>query len=363
MYLDLAEKLRNAIRQGEYGPGVLIGSEYELARRENMARMTVRRASQLLVNEGLIERRPGKGLFVRGPQTTVRTVQFIAGNLQWESSLQVSRGAQSVARREGVQIQLYDAHGSTVEDLELLRQLPSAQPAGAIVMSLHSAEFNAALIRLRAQNFPIVLVDQRMQDVAIPSVTSDNQAGGFYVGQALLAQGHRRIAFIGDLVATTVRDRLAGLRDAIADAGVPFDRALVADLSDGADRLADWSVTIDRATRRLMAMPDPPTAIAFSCDGVARPAYRTLAALGLRIPQDVSVAGFDDDPLAEWLSPALTTVKQPFFDMGRAAMELLCRQMANPNAPAERLVLPVVFVPRDSLAPASPDGSCKRTTR
>lgn len=83
-YLELAEKLRTAIQKGDYAPGALIGSEYELARRENLARMTVRRTSQLLVNEGLIERRPGKGLYVRGPRTATRTVQFIAGNLQWE---------------------------------------------------------------------------------------------------------------------------------------------------------------------------------------------------------------------------------------------------------------------------------------
>src|SRR5690606_22625831 len=132
-----------------------------------------------------------------------------------------------------------------------------------------------------------------------------------------------------DLVATTVRDRLMGLRDAIADAGQPFDRSLVVDLCEEGDpgRLADWSTHIDACTRRLMRRDDPPTAIFFSCDAVARAGCRALESMGLRVPADVSIIGFDDDPLSQWMSPALTTLHQPFFEMGQAAIEMLCELM------------------------------------
>jgi LacI family transcriptional regulator len=76
-----------------------------------------------------------------------------------------------------------------------------------------------------------------------------------------------------------------------------------------------------------------------------------LAALGLSVPQDVSVVGYDDDPLGHWLTPKLTSVRQPFAEMGQAAMELLRRRMADPASPVESKVLPVQLVQRESVAP------------
>jgi LacI family transcriptional regulator len=85
-----------------------------------------------------------------------------------------------------------------------------------------------------------------------------------------------------------------------------------------------------------------------SCDAVARACYRVCAALRLKVPEDVSLVGFDDDPLAEWLTPALTTVRQPFREMGRTAMELLLTQLTKRAARPENVVLPVEWVERGS---------------
>ncbi|MEX2387490.1 MAG: GntR family transcriptional regulator, partial [Phycisphaeraceae bacterium] len=120
LYAALADRLRRAIQAGVYRPGQLLGSEHSLAKQESISRMTVRRASELLVKEGLIERRPGKGLYVRDERATTRAIQVVAGNLQWEPSLQASRGIQSIAAGKGVQTQLYDAHGDVAMDLTML---------------------------------------------------------------------------------------------------------------------------------------------------------------------------------------------------------------------------------------------------
>jgi LacI family transcriptional regulator len=348
LYKALANQFREQIVRGELTPGQWIGTELELARRQQVARMTIRRAVEILVREGLVVRQPGKGLYVRERHTTTRTIHFISGNLVWEPSVQIYRGAQALAGRHGIEIQIYDAHGDVQRDLAILQNLPAATADGAIVMSLHSPAFTTALFELKAAGVPFVVFDQHLADTEITSVTADNYHGGYQVGQALVALGHQRIGFVGDLATTTVRDRLAGLRDAIADAGLPFDRSLAIDLMT--EPLADWSAAIDRATEALMTRPDRPTALFFSCDGVARPAYRTLARLGLRIPHDVSVVGFDDDPLSEWLTPALSTVRQPFFQMGQVAMELLEEQMHDLKRPAEHPVLPVTYIARESTA-------------
>jgi DNA-binding LacI/PurR family transcriptional regulator len=83
---------------------------------------------------------------------------------------------------------------------------------------------------------------------------------------------------------------------------------------------------------------------------VARACYRVCAAQGLQIPRDLSLVGFDDDPLAEWLTPPLTTVRQPFTEMGEAAMELLCKQLAGRPLGAQLKPLPVTWVERGSTA-------------
>lgn len=352
LYEALADRLRKSIHTGDYQPGDLIGSEHGLAREQSISRMTVRRASEVLINEGLVERRPGKGLYVCNgdshPHT--RMIQVIAGNLHWEPSLQIARGVQAAARVQRTQVQLYDAQGDIELDLDMLDHLPDSPSEGAVIVSLHSPEFSEAVCRLKVSGFPFVLADQRMRDIDVPSVTADNHDGGYQVGQLLVKLGHRRIAFVGDLVAATVQDRLSGLRDAVADAGLPFNRGFVIDIASGSDRLGDWSVTVEQAVTDLLRRDPRPTAIFFSCDAVARSAYRALADMGLQIPRDVSLVGFDDDPLAEWLSPALTTVRQPFEAMGQAALELLTPRIKDVHIAVEHRVLPVELVVRGSTA-------------
>jgi LacI family transcriptional regulator len=206
---------------------------------------------------------------------------------------------------------------------------------------------------LESKGFPFVLVHQRLHDIDVPSVTSDNAGGGYRVGKALVEQGHRKIGFIGDLVAGSVQDRLAGFRDAIGDAGLPFDRTLVADLVEDKNRLGDWTARTEECVQQVMGRPNPPTALFCSCDAIARSAYRALTAMGLTIPADVSVVGFDDDPLAEWVAPAITTVRQDFQGMGKAAMDLLCQRIADPSAPVEHRVMPVQWVQRESVTAAA----------
>lgn len=354
IYEDLAARIRQSILRGEYQPGQLIGSEHELARQESISRMTVRRASELLVNEGLIERRPGKGLYVRAsvpqPAAETGTVQIVVGNLLWETTLRMARGVQKAARAEGFHVQLHDAHGDVDLDLQLIEQLPSSNARGAVIVSLNSPRFSAAVCRLHATGFPFVLLDQRLRDVEIAAVLCDNYGGGYQAGKLLADKGHKRIAFIGDLIAATVQDRLAGFRDALGDADLPIKRSMIIDLVAGADRFGDWSAAIADAVKQLLQSDTPPTAIFCSSDAVARDVYRSLNAMGLSVPKDVSIIGYDDDPLAEWLVPGLTTIRQPFQEMGRAAMELLRQRIAQPNDPPATRVLPGELVVRDSVA-------------
>lgn len=342
------------MEQGEYAPGARVATEHELARSRKLSRVTVRRATELLISEGLLERRAGKGLYVREMQAEpTQVVKVIVGNLAWEPSVQLARGAQEVARTQGIEIQVCDAHGSQEETLETLLKLPKNGASGAILMALHRAAFNEAVVRVRAEGFPLVVADYHPGEIAVPAVVSDNYQGGLLAGRHLAKLGHVRVAFVGDCGASTVRARLEGFRDALAESGVVLPRASVVDITPE-DALGDWSEMVREAVRRLLKSAPRPTAIFCSCDAVARACYRVCTAMKLAIPQDVSLVGFDDDPLAEWLTPPLTTVRQPFAEMGRAAMRLLQRQLAGERVDREASVLPVEWVRRESTtAPAA----------
>lgn len=353
----MAQELKRAVEKGEFTPGALVASEHELARKHKLSRVTVRRATDLLILEGLLERRPGKGLYVceAKPKVT-RVVKVIVGNLAWEPSVQVARGAQQVARKLGIEVQVCDAHGDQREDLDILLNLPDNGASGAILLALHTAAFNEAVVRVKAEGFPLVVADYQPGEMQVPAVAADNYEGGVLVGRHLAGLGHTRVAFVGDCAATTVRARLEGFRDALAEAGVTLPRSRVVDITPE-DPLANWDERVKGIVSDVLKDTTRPTAIFCSCDAVARACYRVCAAQGLRIPQDLSLVGFDDDPLAEWLSPPLTTVRQPFTEIGKEAMRLLQKQLAGQTAVrVETVTLPVTWVERGSTAePAETD--------
>ncbi len=347
-YLALAEKLRLAIDEKNIVPGSFLGTEVELSRNHSLARMTVRRAVQILIDEGLLERLPGRGIFVRDSSHQTRVVKMLAGNLCWTPAVNMSRGARRVATEKGVELLLCDGHGSQDDEIETIRHLPYTGVRGAIIMSMHCHKFYNALCTLVSSNFPFVVVDQQLHEIDAPSVCSDNLGGGKLAAQAILRAGHKRIAFIGDLDASTTNDRLTGVQAALFEADLKLIDSIDIPV---VDRLADWEPQIKKAVRELMTTNKPPTAMICSCDTVARAAYRTLSELGLEIPRDISVIGFDDDPLAEWLNPPLSTIRQPFDEIGRIAMELLLERIANTKASFEPKLVPVEYVERDSIAP------------
>ena len=350
-YKRLASELKASIAKGRCAPGQRVASEHDLSRQHNLARVTVRKATELLVAEGLLERRPGKGLYVREKAASTGVLKILAGNLAWEPSIRIVRGAQQAARELGYEVQVCDAHGDVSADMESVARLSGNGTKGALIVALHTPAFYAAVARLKMEGFPFVLADARCHaETGIPSVASDNYAGGFLAGARIAQLGHKRAGFIGDAGASTVEDRLNGFRDGLAEYGVALPRAMAREITPP-DPFGDWGEQVRVACAKLLRDKNRPTAIFCSCDAVARACYRFCAEKKLRIPGDVGIVGFDDDPMAEWLTPGLTTIHQPFAEIGAAAMKLLCGQLTGTDAATQgHLALPVDWVERGSLA-------------
>ncbi len=179
--------------------------------------------------------------------------------------------------------------------------------------------------------------------VRLPSVRVDNVQAAATATQHLLALGHRRIGFLaGPPTSWTARDRLDGYRRALRRAGLtPRAR----DVAVGEFSLAGGLA----GTVRLLGSPHRPTAIVASSDQMAIGALRALHDRGLRVPEDVSVVGFDDSPLAPYVVPAITSVAIPMYEIGRQALLLLLRLIEEGRSSS--LVLPTELQVRESTAP------------
>jgi len=169
--------------------------------------------------------------------------------------------------------------------------------------------------RLRA--LPVMLLNCHDPERRFPSVVPGDVLGGFGAVQALIAAGHRRIAHIsGEDWGEAAQDRVRGYRQALSSADIPFDPMLLAGPA--------WTVGSGREqTLRLLDLPDPPTAISCFSDRVAIGCYAALALRGLRVPDDVSVIGFDNEDLVAYLLPPLSSMVLPHDEMARWAVNML----------------------------------------
>jgi LacI family transcriptional regulator len=236
----------------------------------------------------------------------------------------------------------------------LLEPLPPTEGSayGALVRAGHTEGLivsgprwdDAELLQLVEDGYPIV-VQGTVPDLPVPSVDVDNRAGSRRAVGHLVDLGHRAIACITNapLAYTAAAERLAGYRDALDSAGVASDDALVAegefDASSG-----------HRAMNELLARGRPFTAAFVASDVVALGALASLREHGLSIPEDVSVVGFDDVPLAAHFDPPLTTIRVPAHDLGFTAGRALLERLGR-RAVTARTLLPTELIVRSSTAP------------
>lgn len=191
---------------------------------------------------------------------------------------------------------------------------------------------------------PVVVIDP-VRDSTAPSVTADNLAGAIQVVEHLLGLGHRRIGFIaGRSSLAAAWSREEGYRTALAETGVPVDPTLIG----RGDFNPESAIPLARA---LLERPDRPTAIFAASDGMALKVLEVAKGLGLDVPGDLSVAGFDNIPESALAEPALTTVDQSMYRLGHEAARMLKSLVTGEWEGPRQIVLPTRLVVRGSTAP------------
>ncbi len=229
-------------------------------------------------------------------------------------------GVEQVAREAGLHLMV--SSGFADRDLERSSiDFLLERRCDGLVVQAEGLDDDALIELVRNGPAPVVVFGRTIAEIAASCVTMDNELGGELGTRYLLEHGHRHIGHIsGPLSFPDARDRLHGYRRALEAAGVAFDERYVVESTfqeEGGGQ----------AAQRLIQRAPELTAIFASNDQMAAGAMRALREVGLEIPHDVSVVGYDDVFLARYLSPALTTVRQPLVEMGRAAAHALLARL------------------------------------
>jgi LacI family transcriptional regulator len=310
--------------------------------RPDVAAATRRRVEEVLRDQGY-------SLPHARSRDRVGLIDLVFVDLGSPWAMEILAGVEEVTHRAGTGVVVSAVHGRkrTRPDRRWLENLASRRSDGVLlVLSELSAAQQAHLSKL---GIPVVIVDPAgAPDPAVPSVGATNWAGGVAATEHLIGLGHERIAVIGgptDVLCS--RARVDGYRAAM--------NASALKVPPGYVRTGDFlSPTGYRETLVLLGQPRPPTAIFVCADQMALGAYEALYERGLRVPDDVSIVGFDDLEEARWAIPPLTTVRQPLAEMAGMGTRMLLSLIDGEELDTLRVELSTSLVTRSSTAPPKP---------
>jgi LacI family transcriptional regulator len=254
----------------------------------------------------------------------------------------LAKGVEDTGFRQGYSVFLCHSNYESKREGAYAELMISKQVDGVIIIQANRD--SSAVRRLLERRIPAVAVDREDPDLRLDCVVADNFGGSVAATKHLLALGHRRIACIARASGlSNATERVRGYRVALREAGLrPDPRLLVA----GGRTFAEGR----QAMETLLKARPRPTAVFVTVDVLAIGAIRAIVDARLRVPQDISVVGFDDIPPAAFHCPTLTTVSMPKWELGQRAAEVLIAriQNANPGRAITRVVLPTSLIIRES---------------
>ncbi|MFE9428837.1 LacI family DNA-binding transcriptional regulator [Kitasatospora sp. NPDC006697] len=279
----------------------------------------------------------------RGAGHAAPLLELVFHELESPWAMEVIRGVENVVRQEGLWVVLSESSGRLSLGQSWVDGVLARRPTGVVLVlsGLDAAQRE----QLNSRGIPFAMVDPAGDPgLEVPAVGATNWNGGLAATRHLLDLGHRRIGVIaGPARMMCSRARVDGYRAALETAGLPFDPALVRD--------GDFHHEAGyRAGLELLRAPDRPTAVFTGNDLQALGLYQAARELGLRIPDDLSVVGFDDLPLARWVGPPLTTVRQPLTEMAEVATRMVLDLARGAQPSTLRVELATTLVERSSTA-------------
>jgi LacI family xylobiose transport system transcriptional regulator len=304
--------------------------------RPDVSASTRRRIEQLLDAQGYLRRGTGTA-------TSTRLIELVFHELEAAWSMEIIRGVEDIAAEHGMSVVLTQSGSRHSPAPDWVEGVLRRRPVGVVlVFSDLPPEYRAVL---RSRAIPFVIIDPAGDPSPdVPSVGSANWSGGLMATRHLIELGHTRIAAItGPEDMMCSHARIDGFRSAMTAAGLTIRPDWV--------RFGDFHTSGGHEHgRELLEADDRPTAIFAGSDLQALGVLEAVRALGMRVPDDLSVVGYDDIPLAKWVSPRLTTIRQPLKRMAEEATKLVLQMAAAPLESVPRMDLATSLIVRESTA-------------
>jgi GntR family transcriptional regulator, arabinose operon transcriptional repressor len=349
-YLKILRDLERRIDSDEFSPQMPVPSEREICVHYNVSRITARRALDELASRGRIVRLQGKGSFIskQRARSSGEKIALVVDGVYDHGCLPiVLRGIEEESHKLGYQVSFFNGEGRFDKHLEITERILSSGFSG-VIMDPHQSdeeyERNTELIdALEEEQIPVVLVQKYPfhHPDCYSFVVSDDYRGGYLMTEHLLKIGHRQIAFLQDAFNSSSFNRLQGYRSALLEYGVEPCEYLVRKVGNPQGVEATLKEWLDYGDQR-------PSAVFAVNDLMAYMAVHALDLLGVSIPKELALVGYDDLPTSRFLAVPLTTVVQQIERIGTTAMKALQFRMNGHFDDRIQFVCPVDLVVRES---------------
>ncbi|OOC62695.1 GntR family transcriptional regulator [Paenibacillus ihbetae] len=387
MYEKIFDDVKQQIMSNSYRPGDRIPSEKELAEAYNVSRITSKKAMELLAAEGMIVRKPGRGSFVADPETgmqeaaapgrqdgsrgvnghgqeqAVKLIGVVLTDFAGSYGTRLIYGMEDAARERDCFLVLRRTFGVQENEEDTIRKLLQLGVDGLIVFPAQGEFFNAEILKLVIERFPLVLIDREIKGVAAASISTDNTKAATEAAEHLFDLGHTHIALLSPPPVDTsaVEDRIEGFVQAHAGRGVAADRSLwICDLTSTLPNSFN-DENIERDIGRIMKhlQEQPAITAIFAIEYyIALLAKEAVTRLGLSIPEDISIICFDSPQFRIGEGYAFTHMRQGEEEMGKLAVENVLAIMEQETV-ANKIKLPAQLIPGESTGPARDVGKRK----
>ena len=356
-YQEIINSLQERIRKGEFGEDERLPSEARLMEEFSTSRITVTRALKELELRGIIYRIKGKGSFVSAAKSESRESRIISLVLPhredfFSGGQQYVRGVYRSCREKGYLCSVHYSEQSSRKERQILEEIFEHQVAGAIIYPISSRNINA-LSRLNISGFPIVFLDRSLKELNLPVVTSDNFNGALELVNHLTEYNHKRIGFVGAMDSEAVSLRYQGYCRALINRKIPLDPSLVITRFDRENEEEQQILAEAEAITILKALIAEGATAVFCVNDLV--AYRLMQAarnMGLTIPENLSIAGFDNMKYLADSNLELTTEAQDYEAITRDCVSLLMDIIENgPGKEPKSIKIPTTYIAGSSIGP------------
>lgn len=333
--MQISEQLIAYLDHHLFAKGDQLPTEHQLMELFAVSRTTIRKALQILMNKGLIIRSQGSGTFFNGNRRNRKAAsgkqRIGLANYFYLDYIytEILKGIEEEIEEAGYGLVISNNPRTDDAQFEAIARLIDQGVSGIILeptLNLQIQPEHPVLKLLSEKDIPVVSTHRPIENGNFSTVTIDDVHAGTSAAEYLLGMGHTRIGYIYKQDVKPIYDRYKGFSDALAKAGYPLeDRYCVPDfdITKAESGLFGYLLT----KRMINENREPPTAIFYFNDNLAIQGYKALAEMGMRVPEDISVLGFDDHGNAALVSPPLTTFSHPKAELGRWAAKILLDEM------------------------------------